>query len=220
MRTEVQPAKAALKMSSVVQVFALALGIAALSEWLGPLPIALGVGKVVLLPMIWALLMGVLVSGQRFRPLPVDLQHTANAIMAVAVLVLCGRLALALGQQIPELLGAGPALLLQELGNVFGSLLLALRQEHAKAGKALVVHADGMLTCVCADEVLDYRVGAGAVDFGWALWLPLVVLVDAQEGTRERVRQRLMLVRTNTPSRQWRALRIWLRHKSALLRGD
>ena len=40
---------------------------------------------------------------------------------------------------------------------VFGSLLLALRQEQAKAGKALVVHADGMLTCVCADEVLDYR---------------------------------------------------------------
>ena len=102
---------------------------------------------------------------------------------------------------------------------VFGSLLLALRQEHAKLGKALVVHADGMLTCVCADEVLDYRVGAGAVDFGWALWLPLVALVDAQEGTRERVRQRLMLVRTNTPSRQWRALRIWLRHKSALLRS-
>ena len=50
--------------------------------------------------------------------------------------------------------------------------------------------------------------------------LPLVALVDAQEGTRERVRQRLMLVRTNTPSRQWRALRIWLRHKSALLRSN
>ena len=101
---------------------------------------------------------------------------------------------------------------------VFGSLLLALRQEHAKAGKALVVHADGMLTCVCADEVLDYRVGAGAVDFGWALWLPLVALVDGQQGAR--VRQRVMLARTNTSPDQWRALRIWLRHKSALLRSD
>ena len=39
MRTEVQPAKAALNVGSVVQVFALALVIAALSEWLGPLPI-------------------------------------------------------------------------------------------------------------------------------------------------------------------------------------
>lgn len=67
MRTEVQPAKAALKMSSVVQVFALALGIAALSEWLGPLPIALGVGKVVLLPMIWALLIGLVLGLLRKR---------------------------------------------------------------------------------------------------------------------------------------------------------
>jgi hypothetical protein len=100
--------------------------IAAIAQFIGPATIPLGKVSIMLLPMIWALLMGVLVSGQRFRPLPVDLQHTANAIMAVAVLVLCGRLALTLGQQIPELLGAGPALLLQELGNVFGSLLLAL----------------------------------------------------------------------------------------------
>ena len=100
--------------------------IAAIAQFIGPATIPLGKVSIMLLPMIWALLMGVLVSGQRVRPLPVDLQHTANAIMAVAVLVLCGRLALTLGQQIPELLGAGPALLLQELGNVFGSLLLAL----------------------------------------------------------------------------------------------
>lgn len=100
--------------------------IAAIAQFIGPATIPLGKVSIMLLPMIWALLMGVLVSGQRFRPLPVDLQHTANAIMAVAVLVLCGRLALTLGQQIPELLSAGPALLLQKLGNVFGSLLLAL----------------------------------------------------------------------------------------------
>jgi hypothetical protein len=67
MRTEVQPAKAALNVGSVVQVFALALVIAALSEWLGPLPIALGVGKVVLLPMIWALLIGLVLGLLRKR---------------------------------------------------------------------------------------------------------------------------------------------------------
>jgi uncharacterized transporter YbjL len=67
MRTEVQPAKAALNVGSVVQIFALALVIAALSEWLGPLPIALGVGKVVLLPMIWALLIGLVLGLLRKR---------------------------------------------------------------------------------------------------------------------------------------------------------
>lgn len=62
--------------------------IAAIAQFIGPKELKLGTISIMLLPMIWALLMGVLVSGQRFKPLPHDLQHTANAIMAVAVLVL------------------------------------------------------------------------------------------------------------------------------------
>lgn len=100
--------------------------IAAIAQFIGPFSVPVGNASVMLLPMIWALLMGVLVSGQRIMPLPLDLQHTANAIMSVAVLMLCARLSLTLGQQLPALLAAGPALLLQEFGNVFGSLLLAL----------------------------------------------------------------------------------------------
>ncbi|MFT4297063.1 MAG: DUF3100 domain-containing protein [Micropruina sp.] len=107
-------------------LFALIVLIASIAQLIGPLTVPLGSVSLMLLPMIWALLMGVLISGQTWRPLPVDLQHTANAVMSVAVLVLCGRLGLTLGQQLPALFAAGPALLLQELGNVFGSLLLAL----------------------------------------------------------------------------------------------
>lgn len=105
---------------------ALMIVIAAIAQFIGPFSVQVGNTSIVLLPMIWALLMGVLVSGQRFKPLPIDLQHTANAIMAVAVLVPCARLSLTLGPQLPALLAAGPALLLQEFGNVFGSILLAL----------------------------------------------------------------------------------------------
>ncbi len=107
-------------------LFALIVVLAAIAQSIGPLTVPLGSVSIMLLPMIWALLMGVLISGQTWRPLPIDLQHTANAIMSVAVLVLCARLGLTLGQQLPALFAAGPALLLQELGNVFGSLLLAL----------------------------------------------------------------------------------------------
>lgn len=71
--------------------------IAAIAQFIGPLSIPIGEVSIMLLPMVWALLMGVLISGQRIKPLPEDLQHTANAIMSVAVLVLCGRLALTLG---------------------------------------------------------------------------------------------------------------------------
>ncbi len=115
-----------LKDKGLWLLFGLIVVLAAIAQFIGPLTVPLGSVSLMLLPMIWALLMGVLISGQTWRPLPIDLQHTANAIMSVAVLVLCARLGLTLGQQLPALFAAGPALLLQELGNVFGSLLLAL----------------------------------------------------------------------------------------------
>ncbi|RGE23241.1 DUF3100 domain-containing protein [Leucobacter sp. wl10] len=100
--------------------------VAVAAQLIGPAAIPVGAASITLLPMIWALLLGVIISGQRVKPLPVNVQHTANAIMAVAVLLLCARLSLTLGPNLPFLLEAGPALLLQELGNVFGTILLAL----------------------------------------------------------------------------------------------
>lgn len=115
-----------LKDKGLWVLIGLLVVISAIAQFIGAHSLELGSIEIMFLPMIWALLIGVLVSGQRFKPLPVDLQHTANAIMAVAVLVLCARLALTLGPSVPELFRAGPALLLQEFGNVFGSILLAL----------------------------------------------------------------------------------------------
>lgn len=107
-------------------LIALLLVVAGIAQYIGPFSIPVGNASIVMLPMIWALLLGVLVSGQRIKPLPIDLQHIANALVNVAVLVLCARLSFTLGGQLPALFKAGPALLLQELGNVFGSILLAL----------------------------------------------------------------------------------------------
>jgi hypothetical protein len=107
-------------------LIALMTVIAVVAQLIGPIRIPLGVASIDLLPMIWAILIALLVSGQRFKPLPVDLQHTANVIVSVAVLLLCARLSLTLGPNIPAIIQAGPALLLQELGNLFGTILLAL----------------------------------------------------------------------------------------------
>ncbi|WP_350338126.1 protein YgfX [Thauera linaloolentis] len=103
---------------------------------------------------------------------------------------------------------------------LLGSLLHALRRERAKRGLALVLHGDGGLGLGCGNESRggwagDYWLGAGAVDFGWAVWLPL--LGPAAEGERasRRPRRRLMLLRANMAAAHWRPLRIWLRHKAA-----
>ncbi len=96
------------------------------AQLIGPLVIPVGVAAITFLPMIWGLLTGILVSAQRVRPMPVYLQDAAGVIMSVAVLVLCARLAFTIGPNIPLVLDAGPALLLQEVGHLFGTILLAL----------------------------------------------------------------------------------------------
>lgn len=104
----------------------LIIGIAAGAQALGPLVIPMGAASVTLLPMIWGLLAGTAVSGQRLKPMPLQLQHAATAIMGVAVLLLAARMSLTIGPNLPLLLQAGPALLLQEVGHLFGTIALAL----------------------------------------------------------------------------------------------
>ena len=118
-------------MGSVVQVFVLALGIAALSEWLGPLPIALGVGKVVLLPMIWALLIGLVLGLLRKRmPGPLQLglysQNLAAAVLSCALFLFIAKLGLLVGGSLPQLAQVGWGLVLQELGNLIGCVALGM----------------------------------------------------------------------------------------------
>ena len=131
MRTDVHNGKSPMNWGMVVQVFALALVIAALSEWMGPLPIQLGVGKVVLLPMIWALLIG-LVLGLLAKRMPAPLklslsgQHFAAAVLSCALFLFIAKLGLLVGGSLPQLAQVGWALALQELGNLVGCVLLGM----------------------------------------------------------------------------------------------
>ncbi|HLU77977.1 MAG TPA: DUF3100 domain-containing protein, partial [Burkholderiaceae bacterium] len=114
-----------------MQIFILALIISSISEWLGPLPIELGVGKVVLLPMIWALLIG-LTLGLARKAMPgalklsLESQHLAAAILSTSLFLFIAKLGLLVGGSLPKLAEAGWALALQEVGNLVGCILLGM----------------------------------------------------------------------------------------------
>ena len=116
---------------SHLRLYVLAIVIVLIAEALGPLSIPLGIGKVVLLPMIWALLMG-LALGIWHSRLPglarVDLpvQFQASAILQPALLIFIAKLGLLVGGALPKLAEAGWGLLLQEFGNLFGCVLLGM----------------------------------------------------------------------------------------------
>ncbi|MDP5228632.1 MULTISPECIES: DUF3100 domain-containing protein [Arthrobacter] len=105
---------------------ALALAVAVVAQLIGPLKIPVGIGTLLILPMVWGLLMGLVISVQKIKPLPVKYQRMATALSGIAVLVLCARLSMDIGPSLTALLKAGPALLLQEVGHLLGTIVLAL----------------------------------------------------------------------------------------------
>ncbi len=116
--------KAGTKLT--VPIAALAFVIALAVQFIGQAKIDLGIGAIIIFPMVWGLILGLLVSVQKFKPLGLDLQRVAAALVGVAVLLLVARLAFNIGPSLPTLLKAGPALLLQEVGHLLGTIALAL----------------------------------------------------------------------------------------------
>jgi hypothetical protein len=102
-----------------------------LSELIGIVNIPLGIGKIVLLPMLWALLAGAVWSVATHRlPAPLQigaaLQRRAAAIVQIGVLIFIAKLGLLVGASLPKLATTGWALIFQELGHFFGTMALGL----------------------------------------------------------------------------------------------
>lgn len=143
-----------LRDRRVWMLLACVVAIAAGAQAIGPVVIPLGIASITLLPMIWGILAGTIVSGQRLKPFPIDLQQAATVVMGVAVLFLVARMSFTIGPNIPLLLQAGPALLLQELGHLFGTIVLALplavllRMGPATVGATFSIDREGSFAMV------------------------------------------------------------------------
>ncbi|MFJ8950183.1 DUF3100 domain-containing protein [Streptomyces sp. NPDC102381] len=126
MSTLVKPNDRGTRTRQTLPIAGLALVIALVVQFIGELDIDLGIGSIIIFPMVWGLLLGLLVSIQKFRPLGIDLQKVAAALVGVAVMILVARLAFNIGPSLPTLADAGPALLLQEIGHLLGTVAIAL----------------------------------------------------------------------------------------------
>lgn len=124
MNTRPAPAKAGLKHTIPIALLALVIALAV--QFIGSAKINVGIGSIVIFPMVWGLIVGLLISVQKFKPLGLDLQKVAAALVGVAVMLLVARLAFNIGPSLPVLVKAGPALLLQEVGHLLGTVFLAL----------------------------------------------------------------------------------------------
>ena len=104
-----------------------------IAESIGTIEYSIGPGTVVLLPLLYAVVMGITLSysvlGQRITPLrrfiSKEVSTISTPLLVIALMPLGVKYGTLVGPSFNELISAGPAFLLQELGNL-GTILLAL----------------------------------------------------------------------------------------------
>ncbi|WP_251976670.1 DUF3100 domain-containing protein [Salinicola avicenniae] len=99
------------------------------SEWIGILKLPLGPGTLLLLPLFYAFILGVLLNPHLFsgtkRFLPESVSQAATPLILISIMPFIARFGATIGPAIDQIISAGPALVLQELGNL-GTMLVAL----------------------------------------------------------------------------------------------
>lgn len=114
-----------------LKLFLFAAIVLFIADSIGTITVNVGPGKVVLLPMIWAIIIGGIwgVTSKRLPSLvsiDLSMQHRAASILQPALMIFIAKLGLMVGNSLPKLAEAGWALAFQELGHFIGTILIAL----------------------------------------------------------------------------------------------
>jgi hypothetical protein len=118
-------------VSATTKLYLWAALILVCAETIGAITLPAGPGKVVLLPMVWALLLGAVV-GIASKRLPGSIgidtgaQLRAASILQPALLVFIAKLGLVVGGSLPVVFASGWALVFQEFGHFVGTVILGL----------------------------------------------------------------------------------------------
>lgn len=93
---------------------------------LGTHKIELGNAAIVLMPILWAVLLGAVIGVQRLKPLTGQSRAVSSVLLDVSIVLFLAALGVNVGPALVELTDIGPAIMLQEVGHIFGTVLLAL----------------------------------------------------------------------------------------------
>ncbi len=107
-------------------VIFLSVAVSAVSVLIGTVKIQLGPAAVVLFPIIWAVVIGAILGTQRFRPISPAARSVASLLLEIGIIVFLARLGTQIGPTLMKLGGIGPAIALQEVGHIFGTVIIAL----------------------------------------------------------------------------------------------
>lgn len=96
-----------------------------IAELIGVKAFNLGPGKVVLLPMLYALILGIFTTPRFLNIMKEKEMLDASSLIGLTLMLLMARYGTLVGPTLPKIISAGPALILQEFGNL-GTCLLGV----------------------------------------------------------------------------------------------
>ncbi len=121
----------AMPLSSRIRMLVAILLVVLVSEAIGSATFAVGPGKIVLQPMLWAIFIGAVVAavGQRLPSgvgIDTAMQTCISGYLQYALLPFLAKLGLMVGGSLPQVREAGWALVFQEFGHFFGTMAIGL----------------------------------------------------------------------------------------------
>ncbi len=149
------------------KVHAICLGLVVVSELIGTRPFKFGIVSFSLLPMLFALVIGIILSQVKF--FSKETMETASPYISISVLLLIVKISSSIGPNIPAIIKAGPALILQEFGNlgtIFLSLpvaVLVFKMGRAAVGTCFSISREPSLAIIADRYSLDSPEGTGVM---------------------------------------------------------
>lgn len=109
-----------------ISMILLSTAICVVAILLGTHKIPLGSAAIVLMPVLWAVLMGAVVGIQKARPISGPSRAVSSVLLNVSIVMFLAALGTHVGPSLSKLTTLGPAIVLQEVGHIFGTIILAL----------------------------------------------------------------------------------------------
>lgn len=113
------------RLKAEYKIFILAFVFIVIADSIGQIQVPLGPGTLILFPIFYSLIMGVLSGPEILKIFDKKEVKAASKLVIVAICPFIAKLGINAGASIEVILSAGPALILQEIGNL-GTIFLAM----------------------------------------------------------------------------------------------
>lgn len=109
-----------------VTTIAVSTAISLVAVLIGTHRIDVGTAAIVLMPIIWAVLLGGGMGLQRVWPVTGQMRAVGELLIKVGIVFFLARLGTEIGPSLGKVTELGPAIVMQEVGHIFGTVILAL----------------------------------------------------------------------------------------------